>query len=262
MNTETIYKNTCAALQQYLYTVYSNDPKQADKVYRDVIAAPANYKGSLVVDPFAALLLECVKEDAKKAGRGSALAGMKHLLKIGADRGKDKQPELGGTWDQDGLQMACNGFYGVALSDPLQGLPVNLDNKPGLDAFPGILQATQNNMLDISAYIPARADLANYIKRLKAAYPKPYKSVGPCYFIGNVMVNAQYLLDMIDILQPSKVMANVQGNYRPLYFEGATGSGVLLPVRVDPDYNEHCKKVPGCNLPADSASIWSNYKEV
>ena len=260
MNTNAIYTNTCAALESYLKAAF-NDEQAAQELYNKIVAAPANYNdlAEWPLNSFAAVLCECIKEDNKKAGRGNALTAAKHLLKIGAKYGGMHNPERGGTWTtDDGKQAACNGFSGFLLDQPLQGLPANEGNKPALDKWAEQINNAAQNQIDITAYLPNRKALADYIKRQKAAYPVLYKN-GVCIFVRDAFINAQYLLDMIDILQPEKVAASAADIRRPLYFEGKTGRGVVCcAIFKTKTQAEFIERWPGCNMPAHPEKVFKS----
>lgn len=260
MNTNMIYTNTCAALEQYISTAYT-DEQTAQTLYNKIVAAPANYDdlAEWPICYFAAILCECIKEDSKKAGRGNAVAAAKRLLKIGAKYGGMRHPERGGVWTTaDGKQAACNGYSGFLLDRPLAGLPANEDNKPAFDAWAEQVDNAGQNQIDITAYLPERKALADYIKRQKAAYPHTYKK-GVGVFVGDAFLNAQYLLDMMDILQPTKAFASAADIRRPVYFEGATGRGLVCCVMFKAKTQaEFAERWPGCNLPAHPEKVFKS----
>lgn len=182
--------------------------------------------GSFLADWIANMEREAARDAAKKTGNAQRLRAMERIVKAAT---KDKRPALHGAWNADGLQYVCDSFRLVGLRDPLN-LPTIPEDVEPIDAARILKPATENDGARLA--LPDPAELRAYIKNAKAKSgrnaPPPFYDFGD----GLPRVNAQYLLDLLEIFPGAAAICSKQSPMnRAIYFDSTDGCGLLLPVR-------------------------------
>ena len=193
--------------------------KQDD--FSDIVSIPAML-ASLVKQ----LREDIVKDEAKKAGRSRQLAAAKRILKSAI---KTNKASLTYAPIQNGKQCICDGYRAVRLTNPIVGLPKLPESMQYIDI--NNIVKKDKEMTEIE--LPDAAKLSAYIKTYKAEYGK--KASKPMFDFGEEyqIVDAEYLLDMMNLLPYAKAYGKYNNQYSPIYFECEDGSdGVLLPIKV------------------------------
>lgn len=229
MNAEKIYKNTAEAIRVFA-ELHEIKGEFLEELKRDPDGcarsslAPIRGLGVLMQ-----LQRGALHEMQRKEGRGSQLAGAKSLLK--AAKKASRGAALQGVWiDGKGHQCLCSGYHAARLLRPLEGLPKIPEDvtPPNLDPIFDGCQA--NKPLDL----PSVADVKLHIAQEKAENPDKYKGkrAKPVLYDfgdGKPLVNAQYLLDLLQLLP--NCSATWDGNpIRIIMFNAQEGDGCLCPV--------------------------------
>lgn len=161
-------------------------------------------------------------ESAKGAHRTSALSAAKRILKNAS------RDDLKGAIMRDAGQVLCDGYRAALLYKPLP-LPESISDFHAEE----IIESTAHNATE-PLDLPTVAELRAHIKVAKAQADfcrrKPILyDFGP----GMPLVNAQFLLDMLQILPGCTAMI-YPGECclaNPVYFLAPSGEGILLPNR-------------------------------
>lgn len=180
-----------------------------------------------------ARFLDTVEHESKKqtAKNGGQLARFRAMERIIKRAKQDHRPALWGAWTVDGSQYVCDSFRLVRLSDPLD-LPTIPDNVEPIDAARILEPSAKNEGARLE--LPDPAALRAYIKTEKARHKGQRNAPPPSWDFGDDLprVNAQYLLDMLEIFPESVAICSKS---RPLlsaiYFQASDGDGILLPAR-------------------------------
>lgn len=223
MNAEKIYTITKEAMTAYAEQNAEDFPKTYDE---SIIAYWERYG---IHKPFTALYRlnkDAMEEMYTKSARNSSkpsLSAIKRILKGAINDALKK------AWWQDGLWAVCDGYRMVGLKEAVPSIPTydeNVDKYQTMNAkgvwFP-LFDGTPLEEVEI----PQKGEIKQAILDAKAkGDKKAYIKVGVRFF------DAQYLLDMVDIL-PNAKMYQADGNqFHPNYFRDEEGNiGVLLPIR-------------------------------
>ena len=162
------------------------------------------------------------------AGKLSPLKAANRIIKIAK---RSHRIATHGSWMLNGMQCYCDGYRAVRLHNPLpteeippEALPMDLS---------GIINGAKENM-GAELILPSIAELKAHIK-IQKAVKKSNKDRNPVtYDFGENLpaVNAEYLMDMLELLPECKARA---AKHKPLigliYFEAEAGDGALCPVR-------------------------------
>ena len=180
-------------------------------------------------------------ETANKGGKKSEFNAAMRICRRAISRAGDHRPHHGGAWiDAEGKQCICDGFTGVRLNNAFD-LPAAPDPKEGserIDLARTISPARENSIV---LKLPTAAALRAQIKvdhaRWKASNPVKGSDFTPKYDFGaNLpMVNARYLLDLIELLPRGKALAKENSLVSPIYIRNRTGEAILLPLRKGAD---------------------------
>lgn len=176
------------------------------------------------------LRADVLQAAVKSAGRSSALAAAKRLLK---NASYNSHENCHGAWMQNGKQCLCDGYHAVMLDSEIPGLPQVPDDVEKFDLDHSI-SFSRNNCGTVLV-LPTGAELKAYIKTQKAEYKARGIKTPVSYDFGEglPLVNAHYLLDMLELLPDCAAVCHRE---KPLvsaiYFKNPElGEGVLLPVR-------------------------------
>lgn len=168
---------------------------------------------------------------AKQSGNGNRQKAAERVIKSAM---QDSRPALRGSWnDSNGAQYICDGFRLLKLLEPLPLEKIPEDVQP-IDAARII--PTDKNARGAVLELPSIAELKAYIKEEKARKKAIKDKSAPLYDFGAELpaVNAQYLLDMLEVLPGCTARATAERpKLRGIYFESVHGCGVLLPVRKE-----------------------------
>ena len=182
----------------------------------------------LLSDLIRDLEADVASDTCKAAGRNNALSAAKRIFKVAMSTGKSG---LCGAWEENGRQCLCDGYRGVRLVNhlpvdhiPEYATPINLSN-----IVDGVIK---NKGVEIE--LPSIGELKAHIK-VEKANKKIRKDRDPVVWdFGEdlMLLDAEYLLDMLEILPGCKAYAASKGAaLSPVYFESEAGDGVLLPRR-------------------------------
>lgn len=203
--------------KQYDYLV--NHPDVRD----DEIFGIVGILAGLVLD----LREDLIADACKSAGRGKNLSAAKRIIKTAKDV-VPARTNMHGAWMADGKQCYCDGFRAVRLVDPLpvENIPDYLE-PIDLDLIYGDIPQNKGRQLDL----PSVGELKAHIKMEKAK-PDRDRDSRIHWDFGDVMVDASFLIDMLEILPDCKAYAaNYKVDIRSIYFESAAGDGLLLPCK-------------------------------
>lgn len=216
-------------------TAYLNDDdkktfdfcRQHPNDIKSILKYSANL-GALMADFIGNIEKDISAETAKKSGRASALKAAERIIK--SAKGQPKTALYGAWLNSSGKQCICDGFRAVRLIQPLELekipeniLPIDLDN---------LMKYSETNSGE-PLPLPDPAELKTYIKTEKARKKAIKDNTPPVWSFGDDLpdVNAQYLLDMLEIFPDSIAIPAESGtDKRAIYFTSAGGDGLLMPV--------------------------------
>ena len=169
----------------------------------------------------------------KKNGKSKQVTVIKSVLKTAKQNNNNTQWHS--TYIIDNKQYVLCGYYGFIFNNPVDGVPVASDQEIE-SSYIKIFQNAKNNDYNIELALPDRSELSAYIKTIKAKRKtmSAYLRKAPIVFnFGEnlPMVNAEYLLDVIDTLPNAKLMFYKDHFNAPLYATGSDGESILLPMR-------------------------------
>ena len=212
---ETIYDlaaDTARAMVGELF--HDRDEETIESIYKNLLKDPK------VFMPIPALtsickLLKMAGEQMGNEQAGKAGPALRRLVKSGTHE------EWRGVFlDEQGRQIACDGFRAVRLNEPVKGIP---EVKPFFD-FEKMVEIRKGDRHDLAT--PDPGELRKEISRQRAL-----KKKDPIWDFGEGLpaVNASYLLSMLTIL-PSATLFVCGGEASGVWFNSASGDGLLMPV--------------------------------
>lgn len=216
LNPETIYDlaaDTARVLVGELFR--DRDEKNIESVYKKLLKDPN------VFMPIPALtsickLLTLAGEQMGNEQAGKAAPALRRLVKSGTHE------EWRGVFlDEQGRQIACDGFRAVRLNEPVKGIP---EVKPFFD-FEKMVEIRKGDRHDLAT--PDPGELRKEISRQRAL-----KKKDPIWDFGEGLpaVDASYLLSMLTIL-PDATLFVYGGELSIVWFNSPSGDGLLMPVR-------------------------------
>lgn len=216
LNPETIYDlaaDTARVLVGELFR--DRDEKNIESVYKKLLKDPN------VFMPIPALtsickLLTLAGEQMGNEQAGKAAPALRRLVKSGTHE------EWRGVFlDEQGRQIACDGFRAVRLNEPVKGIP---EVKPFFD-FEKMVEIRKGDRHDLAT--PDPGELRKEISRQRAL-----KKKDPIWDFGEGLpaVDASYLLSMLTIL-PDATLFVYGGELSLVWFNSPSGDGLLMPVR-------------------------------
>lgn len=176
------------------------------------------------------LRADVLQAAVKSAGRSSALSAAKSLLK---NASYNSHENCHGAWMQNGKQCLCDGYHAVMLDNEIPGLPQVPDDveKFDLDHSISFSRCNIGSVLEL----PTIAELKAYIKTQKAENKARGIKAPVSYDFGEglPLVNAHYLLDMLELLPGCEaVCRREKPPISAIYFKAdGQGEGILLPIR-------------------------------
>lgn len=196
-----------------------------EKAAKNGHAGKSVFSSSPLAEAVAEARAEIFRQESKNCGRSRILSAVKRIFSI-----SELEKFAGGWTGKDGRQYFCSGFHGVALKNHL-----SVSECEGLENIESVVAPENLPENYIFLDIPDRATVSGHIKTEKATRKRGQKNgVVWDFGEGKPIVNASYLLDMLDALPGAT--AYFSGNkpeISPIYFRGDDGDGVLLPVRPD-----------------------------
>ena len=173
-------------------------------------------------------LRAAIAEQAEKsAGRGGAQKAMMRILK------RAPRDSVKCAWIQGGKQYVCDGAVAVELDSPISGLPAPESRLAPFDATRVIGPASLNSgdVLQIPSLAALKAHIKTFKAELKAAGKK--SNLVPLDLGEEFpLLNAELLADVLEIIPDAKFTVSSRNpQLAPVYFEGASGRGCVMPVR-------------------------------
>ena len=193
------------------------DEKNIESIYKKLLNVPEDF----VIIPGLTSVCKLLKMAADQMGdeqAGKAAPALRRLVKSGTHE------EWRGVFlDEQGRQIACDGFRAVRLNEPVKGIP---EVKPFFD-FEKMVESRKGDRHDLVT--PEPGELRKEISRQRAL-----KKKDPIWDFGEGLpaVNASYLLSMLTIL-PGATLFVCGGELSSVWFNSASGDGLLMPVRKE-----------------------------
>lgn len=168
---------------------------------------------------------------AKSAGRADVKKLLEKVCKS-AEKTRPGSPLSKDVRDADGRQIVCDGYRLYRITEPVE-LAAEYDGA-GADS-PAIRIA---NTIKTSDYtrelpVPTAADLKIIIAEQKAKNKERKCKEPALYDFGDGLpaVNADYLLDVINLYGESVKLTAGANNYTMIYIKGEIGDGLICPVK-------------------------------
>lgn len=219
MTNEKRYQTICEMVLEHGKDV------DGEELANDVIKNPHKYVGHKYFTFFAnaaALLVDCMEQEAKNSRTGSENAAIKRIFKS-TDPYREN---LRGVFEQSGKWIITDGCRAIRLNEKPEAIPECV----GIKSIEDIMDTEKNKAIyREKAELPDIASIKLYIAETKAKYGKEWKRQ-PMEALPGWYCNPQYLLDIMQALPDGTA-------YRPekwsdmLYYESEKGDAVLLPVR-------------------------------
>lgn len=196
----------------------------------DVLAGPYAYGAPAILAGLIRDLERDINADAcRAAGKLDALKAAGRVIKSAA---ATKKEALQGAWMAGDRQYMCDGYRAFRLVEPLPGLPSIPDGLEPFDVDKCIDPARDfSQRLELPTLAAVKAHIKTETARMKAKGIKKMTGVVWDFGEGLPMVNAQYLVDALEILPGCTCRIS---SHRPelggLYLESAAGDGLLMAV--------------------------------
>lgn len=168
--------------------------------------------GKLIRD----VIRDSLQKTANAKGKGVQRKALERILKLGGQQHPEKN--LNYPFISMEKQWFVNGFIGVGFDNPWDWEKCFVDDVVDMSRF----SIKRNKPI----VLPDIDKLRAYIKIKKAE-----KSKCIIFSFGHVVVNANFLLDMMEALPGAKAYSD-ENSKHSLYFESEEGVGLLLPVDV------------------------------
>ena len=224
MTNEKRYQAICNMVLEYGKT--TNDCEYWSEIGRDVIKSPHKYIGHKYFTFFAnaaALLVDCMEQNAKKSRTGTENAAIKRIFKS-IDPYREN---LRGVFEQSGKWIITDSYRAIRLNEKPEAIPECI----GVKSMEDIMDKAKNKAIcREKVELPDIASIKLYIAEMKAKHGKDWQRHNPIEALPGWYCNPQYLLDIMQALPDGTA-------YRPekwsdmLYYESEKGDAVLLPVK-------------------------------
>ena len=228
MKIENLYEN----LNTYVSTLEESDAAAVKKLAADPAAPVLGDSLTILASILREVRAEIATAKAKSTGRRGILAAARRLLKVAGSMSREA---FSGAWTgKDGRQYICSGYHGAALNEPL-----DLPESAGGEMVEAEILGTRRGETK-PLPLPTAAQVRAHIKLCTAE--KDFFQGRKGHIVwdfgpGLPLVNARYLLDMLDLLPDAAAVCHVQHTeFSPIYFTCAAGDGILLPVRPPENY--------------------------
>lgn len=228
MKIEKLYEN----LNTYVSTLEASEAATVKKLAADPAAPVLGDSIGILASILREVRAEIATAKAKSAGRRGILAAARRLLKVA---GTLSRKDFFGAWTgKDGRQYICSGFHGAALNEPL-----DLPESAGGEAVEAEILGTRRSETQ-PLPLPTAAQVRAHLKICRAEKDFFLGKKGHIVWDfgpGFPVVNAYYLLDMLELLPDADAVCHTQNTeFSPIYFTCAAGDGILLPVRPPENY--------------------------
>lgn len=187
------------------------------------------YKG-LGADPEFQCLIQSLKEEIalgeqKKAGKADRFKGAVKFAKLAKKKSSYSRPGIAGAYiGESGKQYIMIDAMVVRYDNPYDGL---VEAEEG--TRPNIDKVIETYDSKLSAELPSIAELKTELK-LNKAEGKLYEGVSLTK-VGESLYNTEYLIQMIEAVEPSKAYFATAGQNAVVVLIGDGAQGALLPVR-------------------------------
>lgn len=228
MNAETIYQTTKAAIDSYCEM--HKDAVQFQKLNEEIVSFMENCGFHKPLTALYRLNMEAREEMYRKNAKASykpSLAAVKRLLK---NAGTHREA-LTKAWWAEGLWWVCDGYRVVGLKEAVDTIPTY---DPDVDKYEPVDIAQATKPLLDGTYmeevaLPEKGEIKQAIADWKAGGKQ---FVCPEIIVGEKLVNAQYLLDMVEILPQAKAYEVFSNPVSPIFLKDEDGNvGMLLPIK-------------------------------
>lgn len=225
MNAEKIYTATKEAMDAY--AEYNKDDFPVpEKIDESLVAYWERYN---LHKPYTALYRlnrQAMEEMYTKSAKGSSkpsLSAVKRILKNDSAREALKK-----AWWQAGLWVVCDGYRLAGLKEAVPSIPTydkNIDKYTPIDAS-GVWRPLFNGTPMEEIPMPDKAEVKTCILNARAKKERiPIMQMDVRYF------NAQYFLDMVEILPNAKMYQTDSNPKSCVFFKDEDGNiGLLLPI--------------------------------
>ena len=191
------------------------DEKNIESVYKRLLNKPEDF---MIIPGLASVckLLTLAGEQMGNEQAGKAAPALRRLAK-----NSPREEQRGVFLDEQGRQIACDGFRAVRLNEPVKGIP---EVKPFFD-FEKMVEIRKGDRHDLATPDPGEL-------RKENSHQREQKKKSPIWDFGEGLpaVNASYLLSMLTIL-PSATLFVCGGELSGVWFNSSSGDGLLMPVR-------------------------------
>ena len=225
LTTEKIYKMIYTALKE------KEEIQNLDQEIREWQAIE-NLKTELcspdyqLINLLKLLQRDIAEQENKKNGKGNLVKAMNNVVKNAKKRGQNIN--LYGFTKEGDYTIVCDGYRIIRTKEEIQ----YTEQVEGIPAANKTTEEARQNAVN-ELIMPTIGDLKAYIKLMKAE-DKKTKCVGiPYTFEGEgeqPTVNADYLLDILTAFPDAR--GRFTNLISPIYFEGAQGDGIILPIRL------------------------------
>ena len=212
----------------------------------------------IIADIIRALKAETAQKEVKASNNYINTAAQKRVVgKMLNGHLVNTNEKLSGYWLHKGKQAICDGFrifLFVNENTTLPKLPANIETMSE-KSIDDMFNDPRKNTIEIEK--PNTALLKAYIKRTKTKYSSP------AYHFGDRVVNAQYLLDVLEVMPNCKLyVSGEQNSYiKPIYAVDDEGNeSLLLPIR--PEKREEYATVDTWKTTPDMLKLGDEYKTI
>lgn len=181
------------------------------------------------------LTYDVVVSEQRKNGRATQAAACKRILKRLAKNAALSERIGCRAGTVNGSQVFTDGFMVVALNNPLQGIETASEQDTP-QAVRSVYNVRSASPTDKPLDLPSRAEIVTYIATHKPAKKGRHYSEPVMYDFGEglPLVNAEFLLDLMDALPELVVYYDAKHPTAPLYGVSPAGFGVLCGMRRTP----------------------------
>lgn len=175
------------------------------------------------------LKIDIAKQEEKKSGKNKQASVIKSVIKNSIKTKPTQTDKWGVSYvDEANRQYVVDGFRAFIFNEKCDSVPIS-DEKLFKSEVINLCKKVMPTEWKEELEIPDRNALATYIKAEKAKRSKRDKSPIVYNFGKNLpMVNAEYLLDMLDGIQDGTLYNT--GMYSVIYIKGLNGEAVLAPM--------------------------------
>ena len=229
-----IYNRMTVVEQQDVENYLKISKDITDGTFQNWIGSTATMSG-IVGEIIRVLKQDIINVENKKNGKSKQAAVIKSVIKTAQKYYKNKK-EWHTSYIVDGKQYVADGHRMFIFSNPVEGVPISEPDKAVTREITDIAQGVPLSVFTGILDVPDRAKLAVYIKAEKAKKKQMFKNmrnVPPIMFNfgeGKPIVNAEYLLDVIDGIPDVELKYNENHLNYAMHGKGTNGSVIILPL--------------------------------